>query len=610
MTSADPASTWALGTEPVTVTAASGEEFTLTVGTLTSGDEAGSPVSVGASQIALARALQGFESPAVPALGALLQHLAAETSLDTDWAASEIVDFTYTLPWRGANISWTATKDQLIQAVDLTCLTLRLATAAGRTGAIGTPTLHEIEEAATSWLRVLFSGAPEHRQWISDRIVWRLGDDFPWHRVQPPATGLALLYNFSPFQDTGSTVASKRLREFAASVDVIACSFLHHKKQDPTIERISAPYVTSKYFLPLSPTWASWEPCSAFAVQASNLAERYLADGGGRHEFVYTRAMWAPPIYAGARLKLRHPELRWIVEFSDPLSLDVEGRHRGGPVQRDATSTPLLEAYEKAYGQLGEEDVSIFALAEHLAYAFADEIIFTNANQQRVMLDHLADEDLRRRVEAVARVSQHPTLPATFYEMYEAGPVLDPHCLNLAYFGEFYSSRGLTEVTSAIRTLPDHLRSLIRLHVFTNYVSDASGGVRQRSFSVKQHEALVQRAIDGVGAEGIEELVTFHPSLPYLQFLAATNGFDLLIVADAQSGDNHPVNPYLPSKWSDYSGSRAHTWALVERNSVLSTKDPTERSTVGSVREAREVLWRLAEQKVRVATKYDGGDGR
>ena len=77
---------------------------------------------------------------------------------------------------------------------------------------------------------------------------------------------------------------------------------------------------------------------------------------------------------------------------------------------------------------------------------------------------------------AVSTVSHHPVLPRPFYRMCEASPQVGPEHLNVAYFGEFYSSRGLIEVTSAMRTLPDGLRERVRLHVFTNYVPATEGG--------------------------------------------------------------------------------------------------------------------------------------
>lgn len=459
-------------------------------------------------------------------------------------------------------------------------------------------------------LRRAVADAGEARRDLCDQILLIPGaEGLPWNEIIPPSKGLALLYNFSPFQDTGSTVASKRIRQFGESVDVIACSFLHHKKPDPTIERIAAPYVRSRHFLPFAPSWATWVAHSAFAEHAANLASRYMAEHGRPYEFLYSRGMWSPSLIGGALVKLRHPEVRWIAEFSDPLSQDVTGVHRGGPTVDDACRRELVAAFQERHGTMSEEEKSVFAIAENMVFALADEIIFTNALQMQTMLDKLDREDLRERVRSKATVSHHPSLPRPFYEMCPHDPQVSPERLNIAYFGEFYSSRGLIEVTSAMRTLPERLRDRVHLHVFTNYVPVGQGGRRPRNFSARQYEDLVQRALNGVGAEGIENLVTFHASLPFLEFLAATDSFDLLIVRDAASGEHHSVNPYLPSKWSDYSGSTAGTWAIVEEGSTISSMKPPYSSPVNDVRAAREVLWQALEEKFgRFNSDAENGD--
>ena len=57
--------------------------------------------------------------------------------------------------------------------------------------------------------------------------------------------------------------------------------------------------------------------------------------------------------------------------------------------------------------------------------------------------------------------------------------------------------------------------------------------------------------------------------VPYLDFLSVSNNFDCLIVNDAQTKGFKWVNPYLPSKLSDYRGSNAAIWALFEEGSEL-----------------------------------------
>ena len=469
--------------------------------------------------------------------------------------------------------------------------------------------------AALNQAAQVYALGGKQRRLLNDELTFAGAQfDFPWNLVRNQAESLAVLYNFSPFQDTGSTVASKRLRVFAENFDVISCSFLQHKKQDQTVETISRPYVSSKEFLPLSPSWASWAPYRAFAERAARSAQNRI-DSGSDYRRLYTRAMWAPSLYAGIRIKLGNPNLPWTAEFSDPLSLDVEGEPRGGDLPRDDFTEPLIETWESDFGPLHNQDLTIFRFAELLVYGYADTIIFTNEHQRSIMLDTIDRSDLRERVEAHSLVAHHPTLAPGFYELEKVNYEVDDDHVHLGYFGEFYTARGITEITDALRSLPERIRSRIRLHVFTNYIPETSGGVKPASFSRKQFNLLVQRTLDGVGVSGLEEQVVFNNSLPYLQFLAVAQELDFLIVTDARSGSGHSINPYLPSKWSDYCGSTAKVWALAEEGSVLSTMNLDACTPIGDSHAARSVLWNLVEGKFGSApgrsfgSYEDGRDG-
>lgn len=447
-------------------------------------------------------------------------------------------------------------------------------------------------ELSICWLREFFNNHPDDRREVTDTIQSSGIKDFPWQSVQPDPEGIAFLYNFSPFQDTGATVASKRIRNFSATIDVISCSFLHRKKMDQTVESIAEPYVRRRIFLPTVPSWDDWEKYKAYSRDANKEAEQ-LIRRGANYSFCYSRAMWAPSMFAGADFKFKNPIIKWIAEFSDPLSLDVEGKRRGKPVPNDSVFSSYKARLKSDYSIDLTEDTGIFELAELLVYAYADEIIFTNDHQKTVMLEKIESSGLKKRVEEKSKVSNHPTLPRSYYSQVKSAYKTSDQVLNLGYFGEFYSSRSITEVTSAMRTLPKHLAERVHLHVFTNYIPAGEGNRRPRQFSQKQYDDLVKRAHTGVGSDGIEHLVTFNPSLPYLQFLSTADKLDYLIVNDAESGPHHQVNPYLPSKWSDYAGSVASTWAFVEEGSILSQKPATIKTPVGDAYEARIALWNM-----------------
>lgn len=439
----------------------------------------------------------------------------------------------------------------------------------------------------------------DYRRELLDRLaVSRHAADLPWEQWRPQTTGLAILYNFAPFADTGSTVASKRLRDFGRPVDVVSASYVNHKKVDPTIPVLSRPYVDRQCYLDLRPSWASWEAYEEFCREGLDQISAWESEGR-EYDFLYSRANWASSHYLAAVYKQRNPQVEWVAEFSDPLSLDVEGNRRGDALDRDNLFlSGLVAPVEERYGRIPDDHFTIFGLAEILAYEQAETILFTNEHQMASMLEHVYSPELAARIERHAEVSHHPTLPSLYYGARTVDYTVDPRTVNLAYFGEFYATRGITDLTVGLKMLPSWVRDHVRLHVFTNFVPEGGLGSRPPGFSAAAFKALVKRAEDGIGAHGIEHLVEYNASLPYLEFLAVTAAFDYLIVNDAHSGPNHRVNPFLPSKWSDYAGSTTPVWALVEDGSILSGKPARVKTPVGDPNAARDILWRLVEEKV------------
>lgn len=431
---------------------------------------------------------------------------------------------------------------------------------------------------------------PEVYRAFIDPITSQTDLNLPWHRLDLPRRGVAVLYNFVPFADTGASVASKRLRQFGGAVDVLSCSSIGKKATDFTPYRISRPYVREAVTLPIGPAWGSWAPQYKFIQMALEEIVRNEAEGTA-YDFIYTRAMWVPSHYVGALKKLQTPEIEWIAEFSDPLSLDVEGLPRAEhPPKNHEVFDELVEAFEREYGVVDESQRGIFRMAELLSYAFADRIIFTNDLQMQTMLNHVDHVALRERIIRHAQVSNHPTLPREYYKASDIELKLDPQFIHLGYFGQFYATRGLGDITRAIRMLPEHLADRIRLHVFTTYVPEEAGGSRPVGMDRKLYESYVQRTVTALGSSGLDEQVELHPALPYLDFLGVLDDFDYLLVNDAKSGVHHAVNPYLPSKYSDYKGSKGKIWALCEEGSCLDQSPVQVKTQLGDTNAVRRFL--------------------
>src|SRR5699024_5558772 len=81
----------------------------------------------------------------------------------------------------------------------------------------------------------------------------------------------------------------------------------------------------------------------------------------------------------------------------------------------------------------------------------------------------------------------------------------------------------------------------------------------------------------------VSNILTVSPRLGYLEFLATLTRMDVLLVNDSLTSEFYTVNPYLPSKVSDYLGARKPIWAVVEPGSVLSNMEFPYKTNLGDV---------------------------
>lgn len=411
---------------------------------------------------------------------------------------------------------------------------------------------------------------PEERARVVEDIEGRRLRQMFWETVNGDAAqDLALLYCFTPWVGTAGIVAARRLRERGVLVDVVCKDLDDMRERDASLDAIAAPYVARVEALAGPSHFGSW----ASAQDWSGRVFAQLEEWGTDHRSVYSRAMWAASHLVAAQYKLRNPSVPWIAEFSDPISRTV----RGGRRSNATGSGPLFDELAAGLRSAGVDlpaDGDVFTWAEQAAFGLADEVMFTNANQREYMLGYCPDPALVERVRALSTVRHHPTLPARFYELQSPDYRLDPDRAHLAYFGAFYPTRGLTEVTEALAALPARSRSRLCLHVFTQ---DASS---------------IERA---VAEAGLADVVVVNPYVGFLDFLALTRRFDLLVVNDADTRDHGMgTNPYLPSKLSDYLGSGTPIWAIVEDGSVLSRQPLAHVTPLGDAHAAAQVLTALA----------------
>lgn len=418
---------------------------------------------------------------------------------------------------------------------------------------------------------VYLAARPEARPDVVRALDRSPARDLPYERINSTAaSALAIAYAFPPYADTSAIVAAKRLRASGEVYDVISNAMDAIRDVDPDTARIAGPFVARARAVRTPSYFTAWGPMEAFAVKGSSVIREWLA-GREPYRVVYSRAHFAASHVLAAAYKLAEPSAVWQAEFSDPLSRSVAGAERGARVNDSAFARKLRSGVAAAGLPTPSSD-NAFVWCEELAYALADELIFTNENQLEYMLGYCPDQRLAAIARSKAVVRPQPVLPAEFYAMTDAGHAVDTDRVNIGYFGSFYVNRGVDDVLCGLKDLDERTRRRVMLHVFTDHVEK----IRSR--------------VEDLGVSGNVRLNHY---LPYLAFLRATAVFDCLVVADADTSGSHTANPYLPSKWADYAGSGVAVWGLVAPDSPLSRQDLAYASPLGDRQAAQAVIRRI-----------------
>lgn len=437
--------------------------------------------------------------------------------------------------------------------------------------------INELKSSQAGFIQRYLKKYPGERVQVQREIVKSGVQEFPWTLINGDAAdNISFLYCFAPYFDTSAIVASKRLAEFNLRTDVISNDMGAVRREDSGVTRIAAPWVNNHVEIDAPASFSGWQQIATFGTRAANAADELRA-GREPYKNVYSRAVWIGSHVAAALYKLRYPRVSWSAEYSDPLRRGTTGDERSGNFESEYVSNRLINAL-KSRGIATDEVKTVFDLVELSSFVLADRLIFTNVNQMEYMLSLYTNRDLIAHVRSKSIIMPHPTPDESLYEVRDIETGVVPEAvINIGYFGAFYPNRGISDVLVAIANLPLDVRKRIRLHVHTNKQKD-----------VEQYCAQL----------GITPNIYVGGYYPYLEFLAATKKFDVLLVNDTETSGYLPTNPFLPSKYADYLGSGVDIWAVSEDGSPLSAVEGVRyRSRLMDSPDIRKTLMQIVSDK-------------
>ena len=355
------------------------------------------------------------------------------------------------------------------------------------------------------------------------------------------AKKLVLAYCFPPFNDTSGNVMAKRIYEDEQVVDVISNDMSRIRNKDQKLMNIMNHLLDSQIVLNGAQAFSSWQSIEDYIDGALNAYKMY----SDKYEEMYSRVMFPHSHFAAFELKKINQSIKWVAEFSDPLVTDVSSNLRYAPIEDDDYIDNLKAYVGPKYQELIDDNS--FNVCEVVAFLFADELIFTNKNQLDYMLLRY-DEDIQELVKSKAIISQHPTLPREMYQLVKSFYKVEQDEVNIAYFGNFYDTRGFRQIELVAKYLYEANFNNFKIHVFTN--------LNKKTMRIYNQSAF-------------KDYIVMNQYAPYFEFLNLTDLMDALLIFDAETEGIKPYNPYVPSKLSDYRGSTSSIWAFTEASSIL-----------------------------------------
>ncbi|MBQ4672937.1 glycosyltransferase [Aeromonas dhakensis] len=429
--------------------------------------------------------------------------------------------------------------------------------------------------AQSTFIKNFLSDAPEHKEELILELKRLSLEDFSYEIInRGKAKSLIISYCFPPYVDTSACVMAKRLRAEGKIVDVVHNNMSKVRNVSNDLNLLVNDLIEQRKIVNTPSTFANWSGIYSFALETLKWATRKQSN----YDEIYSRAMWPASHFAAFIVKQAKPDLKWTAEFSDPILWDIKSKERYSKLDLDFINSNVYGKSKEIDSLLLQykDNDNLYFWCEILPYIYANEIIFTCTNQRDYMLSMISDDRIKNIVLEKSIISQHPTLEPFYYNLGNADYPINQDVKNIGYFGAFYSKRNLDDVVQALKHYKNNGRKDIVLHVFTEQQDEAISFVKEN---------------------GLTDYIKINGYLDYLDFLKVINVFDCLIVNDSIVKKEKGINPYLPSKLSDYMGVNSAIWSIVESDSALSKSAGCKYiSQAGDINAATNILEQISKE--------------
>ena len=330
---------------------------------------------------------------------------------------------------------------------------------------------------------------------------------------------------FLPYNDTVTLLTYKRLRDLDLDFDVLAFKgkadegIVKELKNDPNYQKFKIEYlcdyddaiaIKQPYKLPLS---------------LINMA-RYVRMGikkasSSKYDYLFTSSIPGISHIVGAKIKQRHPEIKWYASFSDPI------KHSPYKYDPDLKNRSLFYRIAFNVGSF----IYMNDKYEEVAMKYADKLIFICEEQRDYTIAQYPNSEELKAKSIICPLTYIPE-----WEMYRNlmdAPKVSHQPKTAVHLGRLYGLRKIDNFLIALKELKADDPQLAQKIVFHQYSE------------IQPYDR--QKIVD----YDLEDVFKIHDKVSYQTSVNIMKEADVLVLFDTIMADAK-VQPYLPSKITEY----------------------------------------------------------
>jgi len=270
-------------------------------------------------------------------------------------------------------------------------------------------------QAQYSFISRFLAGHQEMRNKIEEEIQKYSFIYFPFFLFnQPDARSLVISNSFLPYVDDCVSVLAKRIIEKNEVVDVINNKTSRTKETDYRLNAIVDGYIKNRIEVSSNSNVNKWDIMKKF-INSSLEKIKENDRKNGPYQKIYSSANCLASNFLAIEYKMKNSNVKWSTEFSEPVLKDIDGKE-GNSAIVDSKLLRKVNSIMKKNNLPESTNINQLFWAEYLAFAFADEIIFTNENQLKGMSETFPIQELENIILQKAKISTQPTLPKQYYQ--------------------------------------------------------------------------------------------------------------------------------------------------------------------------------------------------